>query len=74
MTGYGNMLGPTFGFKSHNNFNLKNIITKKICNPNDFYLPKRENFAPPHTSLDSVQNLSSDRLWTPLLRGLEVGM
>ena len=39
----------------HNNFDLRNEITEKFAILFDFYLPTREQFAPPYTSPDLVQ-------------------
>jgi hypothetical protein len=46
--------------KIHNNFKSKHIITGKSSNPHDFYLPTGGKFAPPYTSPNLTQNLSSD--------------
>lgn len=61
----GKVSRPTFGFKSHNNFNVRNENTKKNCNFPNFYLPTHVRFAPPYTYPELVQNLLSDRLWAP---------
>ena len=38
-----------------------------FCSLHDFYLHVWENFALAHTYVDLMQNLLSDRLWSPLL-------
>jgi hypothetical protein len=45
-----------FRFKIHNNFHLRNKITKKNYNLPDLYLPAREKIAPPYTSPNLTQN------------------
>ena len=64
------MCNPTFGFKDSQKNNLKNKFTKKNCCL-DLYFPTRENFALPYTLPNLVPNFLSDRLWVPLLLGVE---
>ena len=62
MGGYGRLetlvicLGQILPSKFHNNFNLRNKITKKICHPLDFYVLTHERFASPYTSQNAVPN------------------
>ena len=63
----GNMFAPTFGFKIHSNFKIRNKITEIFAILLIFYFPTRENFAPPYTSPNMAQNLLSDWLCAPLL-------
>ena len=41
----GNILDQLLASEIHNNFNLTNKITKKNCNPCEFYLPTQEKLA-----------------------------
>jgi hypothetical protein len=45
------------------NFNLRNKIPPKKCNPLNLYLPTHEKFASPYTSPNLAHNLLSDWLW-----------
>ena len=71
MNGYGKLetlvmcLSQLLALKIHNN--LRNKITKEICNPPYVYLPTLENFTPPYTSPDVAQTSLSDWFWAPLL-------
>ena len=59
--------GQLLALKIQSIINLRNKNYWKICKPPYLYLPTRENFAPPYTSLDLAQNLLIDRLWAPML-------
>ena len=60
------LFGLTFGLKKSYKYQFKELNHPKFCSPLDFYLPTWETFAPPFTSLDLAQNLSSDWFGTPL--------
>ena len=58
----------TFDFKIHSNINLNNKITKISKLHSFLFLSSNTGkIALPHTSLDLVQNLLCNPLWTPLL-------
>ena len=60
-------LGQPLASKFRNNLNLGNKITKKICNPPNFYFPTQDKFVLPRTSPNLHHNRLCDRLWAPLL-------
>jgi hypothetical protein len=60
------MFMPTLRSKTPHDFNLKNKLTKTSAILISIFLHMNK-VAPPPTSLDMAQNLSSDRVRTPLL-------